>query len=66
MCTAPGIGVMYQLTFPAGVLVSIALPLGHLEGGQDEPCLVRCGCGQADDAAGEGVHDEGDVADGAL
>jgi len=36
-------GMMYQLAFLVWVLVSVALPQGHLEGVQDEPCLLRCG-----------------------
>lgn len=59
----PGIGVMYQLALPIGVLVAITLPQGHLESVQDEPCLLRGGSGPADDTAGEGVHDESDVDD---
>src|SRR3954466_8408424 len=59
----PGIAVVYQLAFLIRVLVSVALPQGHLQGVEEKPCLLRCGRGPADDAAGEGVHDEGDVDD---
>lgn len=63
-CTGrPGIAVVYQLAFRVRVLVSVALPQRHLQGVQDETCLLRGGCGPADDAAGEGVHDESDIDD---
>ncbi len=59
----PGIAVMYQLAFLVRVLVAVALPQSHLQGVQDEACLLRGGCRPADDAAGEGVHDEGHADD---
>ena len=61
----PGIGVMCQLVALVRLFVAVALRQGHVQSVQDEPCLLRQGGGgPADDAAGEGVHDEGDRDEG--
>ena len=59
----PGIRVMYQLAFLIRDLIPIPLPQRHLQGVQDELGLLAGGDRPADDAAGEGVHDERDVDD---
>jgi hypothetical protein len=52
---------MCQLAPLVRLFVAVTLPQSHVQRVQDEPCLLRHGGGPADDPAGEGVHDEGDV-----
>jgi hypothetical protein len=59
-----GIRVMNQLAGRVGMTVAVALPDAHPHCVQDELGLLTHRGGPADDAAGEGVHDERDV-DGA-
>lgn len=59
----PGVRVLCQLACRVGESVSVALSKSHLQGVQDEPGLLRCGGGPANDPAAEGVHDEGDEGD---
>ena len=58
-----GIRVVDQPAWMDWVLVAVALPQSHLQGVQNEDGFLQCGCGPADDPAGEGVHDEGHVDD---
>jgi hypothetical protein len=57
----PCVAVVDQLAVLVAVAFAVALPQAHLDGGQDEFGVFGGGCGPADDAAGEGVDDEGDV-----